>query len=88
MSTIRENGLSTTGTYAGPKETPERITVALVPRATEDLRRAQERTGLSKTDIVNRAISLYEFIDDQLENGNEIFLRNADSGETQKLVIL
>jgi hypothetical protein len=36
----------------------ERITVALVPQAAQDLRRLQERTGLSRTDITNRAITL------------------------------
>ena len=44
----------------------ERITVALIPRAGEDLQHLQDRTGFSKTDIVNRAISLYEFIDAEL----------------------
>ena len=36
----------------------ERITVALVPKAAEDLERTKERTHLSKTDIVNSAKSL------------------------------
>ena len=32
----------------------ERITVALIPKAGEDLQRLQERTALSMTDITNR----------------------------------
>jgi len=80
--------VSTTSSYAEPRETPERITVALLAKAAEDLRRSQERTGLSKTDIVNRALTLYEFIDDQLRNGKELLLRNADTGEVQKIVVL
>lgn len=66
----------------------ERITVALIAKAAEDLRRTQNRTGLSKTDIVNRAISLYEFIDDQLASGSELLLRRGDTGETQLVRLL
>ena len=44
----------------------DRITVALIPQAGDDLQRLQDRTGLSKTDIVNRAIAVYEFLESQL----------------------
>lgn len=62
---------------------PERITVALIPKATADLQRLQERTGLSKTDITNRSISLYEFIDAQLRAGKEVLIREPETGQTQ-----
>lgn len=68
--------------------TPERITVALIPRAADDLQKVQERTGLSKTDIVNRAISLYEFIDAQLRTGNDLLIRNPGTGETEIVRLL
>jgi hypothetical protein len=58
-----------------------RITVALVDKALIDLQRTQERTGLSKTDIVNRAISLYHFIDTELDSGGELQVRRP-TGET------
>lgn len=61
----------------------DRITVALIPKASEDLQRLQERTNLSKTDIANRAITLYEFIDAQLRDGREVLIRDNDTGETQ-----
>jgi hypothetical protein len=67
---------------AGPP-VAERITVALVRKAGEDLQRIQDRSGLSKTDIVNRAISVYEFIDSQMQAGNDLFVRNQETGETQ-----
>jgi len=41
------------------------ITVVLVSKATGDLARTHGRTELSQTDIVNRAISLYEFLDQE-----------------------
>jgi hypothetical protein len=62
---------------------PERITVALIPKAAADLQGLQEATGLSKTDLANRAISLYAFIDAQLRDGKEVLIRDPDTKETQ-----
>ena len=61
----------------------ERITVALIPKAADDLQQLQDRTSLSKTDITNRAITLYEFIDEQLRTGREVLIRDPGTGETQ-----
>jgi hypothetical protein len=66
----------------------ERITVALIPKAGEDLQRLQERTSLSKTDITNRAITLYEFIDAQIRAGRDVLIRDSKTGETQLVRIL
>src|SRR5215831_1718149 len=66
----------------------ERITVALIPKAGEDLQRLQERTSLSKTDITNRAITLYEFIDAQMRAGRDVLIRDTKTGETQLVRIL
>ena len=66
----------------------ERITVALIPKAGEDLQRLQERTALSKTDITNRAITLYEFIDAQVRAGSQLLIRNERTGEVQTLIIM
>jgi hypothetical protein len=65
-----------------------RITVALIPKAAEDLQRLQDRTGLSKTDLANRAISLYEFINAQMCAGQDILIRNGSTGEIQIVRIL
>ena len=62
---------------------PERITVALIPKAAADLQRLQERSSLSKTDLTNRAISLYEFIDALLRDGKEVLIRDPVKKETQ-----
>ena len=61
----------------------ERITVALIPKAAADLQSLQERSCLSKTDIVNRALSLYEFIDVQLRQDRDVLIRDRATGETQ-----
>jgi hypothetical protein len=66
----------------------ERITVALIAKAAEDLKRTQARTGLTKTDIVNRALSLYEYFDERLAGGNEILLRDKDTGTIELIRLL
>jgi hypothetical protein len=66
----------------------ERITVALIPKAASDLLHLQSTTGLSKTDIVNRAISLYEFIQSQIDAGSAVIIRDQETGETQRVKFL
>ena len=66
----------------------DRITVALIPDAAEDLQALQERTSLSKTDLANRAITLYEYIDAQLRAGRDILVRDNATGETQVVRLL
>jgi hypothetical protein len=66
----------------------ERITVALIPKAAADLQQVHARTGLSKTDIVNRAITLYEFFDGMARAGQEFLLRDKETGETERVHLL
>jgi hypothetical protein len=79
----------TTSEADARQQVTERITIALIPKASEDLQRLQDRTSLSKTDIVNRAITLYEFIDEQLHvDHHDVLIRNNDTGETQLVRLL
>ena len=45
-------------------------------------------TSLSKTDIVNRAITLYEFIEAQLSAGRDILIRDGDTGEVHVIKLI
>lgn len=58
-----------------PAAAGDPITVVLVAKAAADLQTTQERSHLSRTDIVNRALSLYEFFDAELQAGAELILR-------------
>jgi uncharacterized protein (DUF342 family) len=66
----------------------DRITVALIPKAAEDLQRLQDRTGLSKTDLANRAISVYEFVESQAQAGRDLYVRDRETGEYQLIRFL
>lgn len=59
-------------------ETEVKITVVLVSKAAADLAKTRRRSKLNQTDVVNRAISLYEFVDEELDNGTELVLRRRD----------
>lgn len=65
-----------------------RITVTLIPKAAGNLARLQDRTGLSKTDIINRAVSLYEFIEAQMQAGADLLLRDRATGDAHLVKLL
>ena len=69
--------------FSRPPASGGRITVSLIPAAEDHLRRLQERTNMSKTDLVNRAITSHEFFDAQLRAGHELMVRDSTTGETR-----
>lgn len=72
---------------AGQVEVAERVNVALITDASQALAKLQERTGLKKVDVVNRAVQLYELIDAEIREGGQVLLR-AQDGELHRLRIL
>jgi hypothetical protein len=67
--------------------TTTRITISLVRKAAAALKAIMDRTGLSQTDIVNRALILYQFIDSELEDGSaELLLRKDGRDHVVKLL--
>jgi hypothetical protein len=54
------------------------VNIALISKAATDLARTHERAGLSEVDIVNRAITLYDFIDEELASGAQLLLRRTN----------
>ena len=55
-----------------------RVNVALVAEAVDALAKLQDRTGLKKVDLVNRALLVYEFVDAELKAGKQVLLRDQD----------
>jgi hypothetical protein len=66
----------------------DRITVALIPRAAEDLQQLHGSTGMTKTDLVNRAITLYKFIEARLRAGDELLIRDGKTRDIETVHIL
>jgi len=61
------------------------ITVTLIPQAAEALETTAALTGISRADVIGRALQLYAFIEFERATGTEILLRR--DGETSRLKI-
>ena len=55
-----------------------RITVGLTTKANAAVNWLAERTGMSKTDVVNRAVQLYQFVEQQEADGAQLGLIRPD----------
>jgi hypothetical protein len=66
----------------------ERVTVNLIPRASDSLREGMELTGHSKTDYINRAIQVYEYIADVMSNGGAVLIREPGEDQMSQIKFL
>ncbi|MFH9953305.1 hypothetical protein ACH4OX_03680 [Streptomyces roseolus] len=56
----------------------ERYSVTFVPPAVEAIQALTELSGLSKTDVINRAVQVYAFLASEMAEGRQVLLRNED----------
>jgi len=66
----------------------DRITVNLIPKASRALASAMGRNGDSKTDTVNRALQLYEFVTRLEAEGGTLYVRGQDGTELERIQLL
>lgn len=75
-------------TASGRSSSPlERVTVNLTMRASRALEETVELTGDSKTDSINRALSVYAYVTKVLQDGGSIFVQDKDDTELKQLMI-
>lgn len=65
----------------------DRITVGLIPQSRAALEVLVKETGISKADVVNRAIRLYGFHVATTKAGGELIYRYPD-GTSERVVVL
>lgn len=65
----------------------ERFTVTLIATAVQAVATLMRITGLSKTDTINRAVQVYAFLAEEMENGKDVLLRDKD-GNLERLHIV
>jgi Ribbon-helix-helix protein, copG family len=63
-----------------------RLTAHLLPKVSAELQSLCDRTGRSKTDLVNRALSLYEWAEGITSDGKELLIRDPGTGESTTIV--
>ncbi len=68
---------------AWPRIQVESITVPLIQAVADDLRLLRRRTRMSTTDLTNRSITSYAFLDAQLRAGHDLIVRDNATGMTQ-----
>lgn len=66
----------------------ERVTVNLTGRGAGALSELVRRTGDSKTDVINRALSVYELIERISGEGGAVFVREHGATELERVRFL
>jgi hypothetical protein len=79
--------MASTGTAGRNGSTLERVTVNLTPRASKALEQAVKCTGDTKTDTINRALQVYAYLEETMQSGGSIYLRQNPDGELERLRI-
>jgi hypothetical protein len=65
-----------------------RITVGIIPKVWTQLQQLMASTRLNRTDVVNRAISVYAMVDDNLREGYELVFRDPKTGKERIVEIV
>jgi hypothetical protein len=63
----------------------ERVTINLTPRAFRALELATELTGDSKTDVINRAVQVYAYLEHIIASGGSIHAQDSEGSKTELL---
>lgn len=63
-----------------------KLTVNLIPASVEALQELQDITDLSGTDVVNRALQMYLFVEKETRSGSEFWVSNPDTGRSRRVV--
>ncbi|MEV4893896.1 hypothetical protein ACIBHY_51580 [Nonomuraea sp. NPDC050547] len=63
----------------------ERVTVNLTQRAARALEEAVELSGDSKTDIINRALQVYAYLERIDHDGGKVYVHDPDQEHPERL---
>lgn len=80
--------LATEPSAEPPSSAPIRITVGLIPTAWSALEALMTHTRLNRTDVVNRALSVYAMVDENTRKGQELVFRDRDTGKERVVEII
>jgi hypothetical protein len=65
-----------------------RVTVNLTPRSADAMEKISAGTGLSKTDVINRALQVYQVVEELLDRGGGSILVRHPNGEHERVYII
>ena len=64
----------------------ERVTVNLIPKSVRDLDSLMKLLELSKTDIINRALQAYAYIERAQADGGQLIISGKNGSEVVKFL--
>ena len=62
-----------------------RVTVNLTARSTRALEEAVAATGDTQTDVINRALQVYAYLESAMAEGDRVYLENSERQERERL---
>jgi hypothetical protein len=65
-----------------------RITVGIIPKVWPELLQLMETTRYNRTDVINRAISIYAVVANYTRDGSELVFRHPETGKERIVEIL
>jgi hypothetical protein len=68
-----------------PEPVEQRVTVNLNARAVRALAALVDLTGYNKTDVINRALQIYEFAEQIKESGGSLHIRQSEGADLERL---
>lgn len=66
----------------------QRVNVWLIQEANDALRRLQLRTGLNRADVINRALQVYDYLNEEMFEGKKVLIKDEQTGEVEKIKFL
>lgn len=65
-----------------------RVNINLTPRSAAALGKIKESTGDGTTDAINRALQIYAYVQEQIDSGASLFIKDAGSDVAELLRLL
>ena len=63
-----------------------RVTINLIPKAWDAANETADRLGLSRTDVINRALQAYAFLEQAMAEGAQIVVTRKTGSEVVKFL--
>lgn len=67
---------------------PERMTFSFTSRGFDDMTTLRARTGMNKTDIIHRALRLLAEVEKTQELGDQLCIRDHETGHYQRIMLI
>ena len=61
-----------------------RVTVNLIQSAWDAANETAAQKGLTRTDVINRALQVYAYFERRIADGDEVLIRSKDGGLTRE----